>query len=116
MKNQDPVQTRPHRDVKESILGFSCIVTVGDYTGGALVCHELGLIIDLEPGCCFFFPDSLIIHSNEKVVGKCSSVVAFTQENMFSYWRRKYKYVNNKDKRRSRNTLLNLKSKKRDIK
>ena len=54
--DEDPVQTRPHRDVKESIFGFSCIVTAGDYTGGGLICHELGLIIDLDPGCCFFFP------------------------------------------------------------
>jgi len=92
----DPVQTEPHRDVKESKFGYSCIVTAGDYTGGALVCHELKLIIELPPGSCFFFPDALITHSNEEVTGERSSVVAFTQENMFDYWKRKYGYVNNK--------------------
>jgi hypothetical protein len=92
----DPVQTAPHRDVKESKYGYSCIVTAGDYTGGALICYDLKLIIELPPGSCFFFPDSLITHSNENVVGERSSVVAFTQENMFHYWKRKYGYFNNK--------------------
>jgi hypothetical protein len=96
--DEDPVQSRPHRDVKESIFGFSCIVTVGDYIGGALICHELGLIIDLHPASCFFFSDSLITHSNENVLGKRSSIVAFTQQNMFDYWKRKYHYINNKEK------------------
>ena len=95
--DQDPVQTRPHKDRKESKYGLSCIVPVGDYTGGALICYELGLIIDLEPGSCFFFPDAIITHSNEDVVGERSSIVAFTQENLFHYWRRKYGYFNNKD-------------------
>lgn len=109
--DEDPVQTEPHRDVKESKFGYSCIVTAGDYTGGAVICHELELIVELDPGFCFFFPDSLITHSNEKVTGKRSSVVAFTQENLFSYWRRKYKYVNNKDKGGLKDVLRKLKSK-----
>jgi len=92
----DPVQTEAHRDVKESKFGYSCIVTAGDFTGGALICYELKLIIELPPGSCFFFPDSLITHSNENVLGERSSVVAFTQENMFHYWKRKYGYFNNK--------------------
>ena len=96
----DPVQTEPHRDVKESKFGYSCIVTAGDYTGGALICHELKLIIELPPGSCFFFPDALITHSNEEVTGKRSSVVAFTQENMFDYWKRKHGYVNNKTQKK----------------
>jgi len=92
----DPVQTEPHRDVKESKFGYSCIVTAGDYTGGALICYELKLIIELPPGSCFLFPDALITHANESSTGERSSVVAFTQENMFHYWQRKYGYVNNK--------------------
>ena len=96
----DPVQTEPHRDVKESKYGYSCIVTAGDYAGGALICYELKLIIELPPGSCFFFPDALITHSNEEVTGERSSVVAFTQENMFDYWKRKYGYVNNKTQKK----------------
>ena len=99
--DQDPVQTRPHKDQKESKYGLSCIVPVGNYSGGALICYELGLIIDLRPGSCFFFPDALITHSNEVTIGERSSIVTFTQENLFDYWRHKYRYFNNKDKYRS---------------
>jgi len=92
---QDPVQTAPHRDVKESIYGYSCVVPAGDYSGGALILFDLRLVVELGPGDVFFFPDSLIHHANEKVEGNRSSIVAFTQENLFHYWGRKYKYFNN---------------------
>jgi hypothetical protein len=100
--NKDPVQCKPHRDVKESILGFSCVVPAGNYNGGALILYDLEMIIELGPGDVFMFPDSLIHHANEDVTGERSSVVAFTQENLFDYWRRKFGYVNNKDKRKSK--------------
>ncbi len=100
--NTDPVQTRPHRDVKESKYGYSCIVPAGNYSGGSLICYELGLLIDLAPGTCFFFPDSLVTHANERVTGERSSIVAFTQENMFHYWKRKYGYVNNKERKKAK--------------
>ena len=92
---QDPVQTAPHRDVKESIYGYSCVVPAGDYSGGALILYDLKLIVELGPGDVIFFPDSLIHHANEDVQGNRSSIVAFTQENLFHYWGRKYKYFNN---------------------
>lgn len=97
--DKDPVQTKPHRDVKESIYGYSCVVPIGDYSRGALILYDLELIVELKPGDVFFFPDSLIHHANEDVIGSRSSIVAFTQENLFDYWRRKYKYANNKAKR-----------------
>ena len=92
---QDPVQTAPHRDVKESIYGYSCVVPAGDYSGGALILYDLKLTVELGPGDVLFFPDSLIHHANEDVQGNRSSIVAFTQENLFHYWGRKYKYFNN---------------------
>jgi hypothetical protein len=44
----------------------------------------------LRPGDLLFFPDALIHHSNEPVApsGHRNSVVAFTQQNMFDYWKR----------------------------
>jgi len=94
----DPVQTKPHRDVKESIFGFSCVVPAGNYKGGALILYDLKMVIELAPGDMFFFPDSLIHHANEETFRNRSSIVAFTQENMFDYWKRKYNYINNKAK------------------
>ena len=55
-----PVHTKPHRDVKQSKFGYSCVVPAGDYTRDRLICYELKLIIELAPETCFFFPDSLI--------------------------------------------------------
>ena len=98
--DKDPVQTKPHRDVKESIFGFSCVVPAGNYTGGALILYDLEMVIELVPGDIFMFPDSLIHHANEDISGERSSIVAFTQENMFHYWKRKYGFINNKDKRK----------------
>ncbi len=98
--DKDPVQTKPHRDVKESIFGFSCVVPAGNYTGGALILYDLEMVIELAPGDIFMFPDSLIHHANEDISGEWSSIVAFTQENMFHYWKRKYGFINNKDKRK----------------
>lgn len=100
--DKDPVQTKPHRDVKESIFGFSCVVPAGNYTGGALILYDLGMVIELAPGDVFMFPDSLVHHANEDISGERSSIVAFTQENMFHYWKRKHGFINNKDKRKSK--------------
>jgi predicted 2-oxoglutarate/Fe(II)-dependent dioxygenase YbiX len=100
--DKDPVQTKLHRDVKESKFGFSCVVPAGNYIGGALILYDLRLVIELTPGEVFLFPDSLIHHANEDISGERSSIVAFTQENLFHYWARKYKYINNKDKSKSK--------------
>ena len=100
--DKDPVQTKPHRDVKESIFGFSCMVPAGNYSGGALILYDLEMVLELAPGDVFMFPDSLIHHANEDISGERSSIVAFTQENMFHYWKRKYGFINNKDKRKSK--------------
>ena len=81
--DKDPVQTKPHRDVKESKFGFSCVVPAGNYIGGALILYDLRLVIELCPGEVFLFPDSLIHHANEDISGERSSIVAFTQENFF---------------------------------
>jgi hypothetical protein len=47
--DKDPVQTKPHKDVKESIFGFSSVVPAGNYTGGALILYDLEMVIELNP-------------------------------------------------------------------
>lgn len=87
--NEGPVETEPHRDVKERKFGMSCLSPFGEYEGGHLVLWELETVIELAPGDQLFFRDSLINHSNESVTdGVRNSVVAFTQQSMFDYWRR----------------------------
>lgn len=85
-----PDETKPHRDVREAIYGYSGLISCGDYTGGALILYDLKIIIEMEPGDMVIFPDSLIHHSNEPAIGNRCSVVAFTQENVYDYWHRTY--------------------------
>jgi predicted 2-oxoglutarate/Fe(II)-dependent dioxygenase YbiX len=67
------------------------------------------MVVELKAGDVFMFPDSLIHHANEAVQGERHSVIAFTQQNLFHYWERKYKSCNNNDKRAvSRNTKKTL--------
>jgi len=86
-----PNQTNIHRDVKESQFGYSCVVSCGDYTGGDIHLYDLGMTIEMVPGDYLIFVDSVIHHSNEPAEGTRKSVVTFTQENVFDYWRRRYK-------------------------
>jgi hypothetical protein len=102
----NPNQTNVHRDVKESQYGYSCVISCGNFTGGDLILYELGYILEVAPGDVLLFPDSLISHSNEPAIGNRKSVVTFTQENMFDYWRREYNMIlkrhRARDKRKAR--------------
>jgi hypothetical protein len=77
-----------HRDVRESPYGFSCALACGDFEQGHLVLYELRKVLEMKPCDIILFPDSLITHKNTKVKGRRKSVVAFTQANMFEYWKR----------------------------
>ncbi len=55
-----------------------------------MILWELEIVLEIEPGDVVIFPDAVITHSNEKAKGTRSSVVCFTQENVYSYWNRKY--------------------------
>ena len=85
-----PNQTNVHRDASEALYGYSGLISCGNYTGGALVLYELETILELKSGDMVIFPDALINHSNEQVQGDRCSLVAFTQENVYNYWARRY--------------------------
>ena len=73
------------------------------------------MVIELAAGDLLFFPDSLIHHSNEPVSGERHSIVAFTQQNVFDYWKRKYGFKDKKKvivkvpRKRNRNPKVPLK-------
>jgi len=83
-------QTNAHRDASEAQYGYSGLISCGDYTGGGLILWELEIVLETEPGDIVIFQDAVITHSNERAEGTRSSVVCFTQENVYSYWNRKY--------------------------
>jgi len=86
----NPNQTNKHRDASEAQYGYSGLVSCGNYRRGGLVLWELEMVLETEPGDVVIFPDAIITHSNEPAKGTRSSVVCFTQENVYSYWNRKY--------------------------
>lgn len=86
----NPNQTNKHRDASEAQYGYSGLVSCGNYRRGGLVLWELEMVLETEPGDVVIFPDAVITHSNEQAKGTRSSVVCFIQENVYSYWNRKY--------------------------
>jgi len=86
----NPNQTNRHRDASEAQYGYSGLISCGDYRKGGLILWELEMVIETEPGDVIIFPDAVITHSNEEARGVRSSMVCFTQENIYSYWNRTY--------------------------
>jgi hypothetical protein len=85
-----PNQTNVHRDASEVLYGYSGLISTGDYSRGGLILWDLEIILETEPGDVVIFQDAVIRHSNEKAEGNRSSVVCFTQENVYSYWNRQF--------------------------
>ena len=86
----NPNQTNRHRDASEAQYGYSGLISCGNYQRGGLILWELEIVLEMDPGDVVIFPDAVITHSNEEAEGTRSSVVCFTQENVYSYWNRKY--------------------------
>jgi hypothetical protein len=103
----DQDSTHIHRDASEAQYGYSGLISCGNYRNGGLILYELELILELNPGDIVIFPDALINHSNEAVEGERCSVVAFTQENVYNYWAKKYNLTL---RRKSRKRIGKLKS------
>lgn len=67
------VATVAHIDNKDHKL---CVVLpFGEWTGGQLVLHEVGLVLDLQPGHILIFPSAKITHFNLDFVGIRGSIV-----------------------------------------
>ena len=67
------VSTTPHRDHSDTRM---CIVIpFGEWEGGDLCLHELGLVIKLSPGDIFVFPSRKITHFNLHFTGTRGSLV-----------------------------------------
>ena len=86
----NPNQTNRHRDASEAQYGYSGLISCGNYQRGGLILWELEIVLETDSGDVVIFPDTVVTHSNEKAKGTRSSAVCFTQENIYSYWNRKY--------------------------
>ena len=87
-----PVETTPHRDLMGFFEGMSCLCPFGEFRKGGLVLWELNAVVELRRGDLFFFMDHLINHSNEKAYGQRHSVVAFTEDKVWTNIQKKYHF------------------------
>jgi len=87
----DVPQSTAHRDPGEPRDGLVAIISTGNYSKGGLVFHDLGIIVETNPGDIIVFPDSVLYHSVEAVEGERNSVVCVTPNNILAYWAKKYK-------------------------
>ena len=85
---ESPVIAKPHRDTGDAFYSISCLYPFGNFTGGELVLWELERRIPLKSGDAFLFPAHLITHSNLSVQGERHSMVAYTKEDIISYYAR----------------------------
>lgn len=67
------VATHAHRDPNDH--GPCAVFCLGQFTGGELVLHDLGLVVDLRPGEVIFFPSRDVTHYNLHFEGVRSSIV-----------------------------------------
>lgn len=82
--------TRPHRDHLNLVTGLCAIYVLGDFdwtSGGHLVLHDLGLLLELSPGDLAFFPSASITHYNLPIKPEATreSLVFYTAGLMFRY-------------------------------
>jgi hypothetical protein len=77
------VSTLGHRDKGDK--NWCVVVCVSDCEGGALVCYELGLVIELQCGDAVIFRSADITHFNLHYLGRRASVV-FHSDKSFDAW------------------------------
>jgi hypothetical protein len=82
----DLVGVKTHQDWNDKRYGYNCVLPFGDYTGGALVLWQLGVVLELRPGDVVFFFGRLLAHNTEKVdSGVRNSVDLFCHEVVFKW-------------------------------
>jgi hypothetical protein len=70
--------TKPHKDSWDDTL--CVVVQFGQWMGGELVLHELGVVLDLAIGDVLFFPSGQVTHFNMPYAGTRCSLVLFSDK------------------------------------
>lgn len=74
------VVTQEHRDSKDK--DFCAVMPIGNFTRGALVMKEPGLVIELRSGDLSFFRSGDVTHFNLHYIGQRASMVLHTDREM----------------------------------
>ena len=89
---KDMDHTVPHHDVEEPPITYSCMSCCGDFNKGGLILYDLKIIVEMNPGDVILFPDSILLHANEAVIGERRSVVCYTSTSLYDWWHREFNY------------------------
>ncbi|KAK7020599.1 hypothetical protein VNI00_017728 [Paramarasmius palmivorus] len=88
--NYDRAHTLRHIDSLNLFCGICAVMAIGDFDytrGGHLVLWDLGLVIEVPPGCTVYFPSALIEHSNIPIAKheSRSSIVQYSAAGLFRW-------------------------------
>ncbi|KAK7032543.1 hypothetical protein VNI00_012941 [Paramarasmius palmivorus] len=88
--NYDRAHTLRHIDSLNLFCGLCAVMAIGDFDytrGGHLVLWDLGLVIEVPPGCTVYFPSALIEHSNIPIAKheSRSSIVQYSAAGLFRW-------------------------------
>src|SRR5437762_11249143 len=89
---KDMDHTVPHHDVEEPPITYSCMSCCGDFNKEGLILYDLKIIVEMNPGDVILFPDSILLHANEAVIGERRSVVCYTSTSLYDWWHREFNY------------------------
>jgi hypothetical protein len=70
----------PHKDTKDSLVGYSAIVICGNFTEGQIICPEQELTIPVQNGSIVFMKSRQMVHGVKEYTGSRNSLVFFTHE------------------------------------
>ena len=77
----EPVESRPHKDKLDAFYGWACLFAFGTFTGGDVILWELEAVMAMDSGDALFIPAHLVTHSNEHVTsGIRHSLVAYARQ------------------------------------
>ena len=76
----EPVQCHPYKNRKDAFFYHTCVVALGNFTGGHLILWELEAIVELKQGDVLIFPAHLITHLNTLTEGIRHFLVVYTRQ------------------------------------
>jgi hypothetical protein len=102
-----PVETIPHKDTKNAFFSLSPLFVFGEFSGGEVVLWEQQATVDMKSGAALFVPGHLVTHSNKKVIGNRSSLVAYAPKETMSHNQNKRDVHIDKSNRKREKAKLN---------
>ena len=80
------LKTLAHRDKSDCFDGMAVIIPFGNWSGGNLRLHELGLEVQSRPSDLTFFDSHNITHSVSDIIGTRNVALLFSHQSLFDFY------------------------------